>query len=384
MALNVDFITLLVVIATNLVAISATLPMIMGRDLSSSARNVQAYMVVQALAWMAIIASNLVPDTLADRVLSTACIAFGVLAQWLLFRALDGWLGPRKGRNLALLLAVSAPVGYFLGFDSYAFRVGWANFFLAAMMLVVARACLGPVLAAGRGWRWLLFVCLIAMAALLLGRGYLGAFTASYPSFSTPHPVNLAFAIASNIIVVLTVIALLVPWRDEAEQKLRAMALTDALTGLPNRRCFEQRATGMLALARRQNLPLCAVMLDLDHFKHINDTHGHEGGDNALRLFAQVLQQCCRHGELPARVGGEEFCVLLSGDEDSAEQLDQRLRAQLPRRSQEALGFLIDFSAGVALLQPDDTGMEPLLARADAALYLAKAQGRGQLQHDSV
>lgn len=382
MALHVDFITLLVVAAANLVAISAALPMIMGRKLSPAARNVQAYMLLQALAWIALIASNMVPDTLADRVLSTATIAFGTLAQWLLYRSLNGWLGPRRGRNLVLLLAVAAPVGYFLGFGNYAFRVGWANAFLAALLLTVAFACLRPVRTAGRGWRWLLCACLVVMAVLLLGRGYLGAFTASYPTFSTPHPVNMAFAFTSNITVVLSVIALLVPWRDEAEQQLRALALTDALTGLPNRRCFEQRAAGMLALARRQRLPLCAVMLDLDDFKQINDRHGHEAGDNALRLFSQVLQQCCRQGELTARLGGEEFCVLLSGDENGAAQLDQRLRAQLPKRSLEALGFLIDFSAGSALLQPDDAATEPLLARADAALYLAKAQGRGQLQRD--
>ncbi len=131
----------------------------------------------------------------------------------------------------------------------------------------------------------LLLVCLLApMAGVTLARGWVGAFSPTTPHFLTPHPINLAFALASNLTLVLGIVALLVAWRDKAEGPLRSLALTDPLTGLPNRRSFAQRAEAMLALAQRQSLSLTAVMLDLDHFKRINDSQGHEAGDRALKL----------------------------------------------------------------------------------------------------
>lgn len=382
---SLDFLTLLVMVATNLVAISVALPLIMGRGISAAARSVQIYMLLQALAWITIIASTQFLGTLADRVLSSLSIACGTAAQWLLFRALSGWLGQRRGGALVALLAVAAPLGYFLGFAHYAFRVGWANTLLAALLLVVASACMQPKRDATRGWRWLLGACLVAMAVLLLARGYLGAFTSVYPSFRTPHPVNMAFAITSNVTVVLSVIALLVPWRDEAEQRLRSLALTDALTGLPNRRGFDQRAAAMLAHAQRHQLRLTALMLDIDLFKDVNDQHGHEAGDRALALFARLLAQSCRGNDLAARGGGEEFCVLLDdAGPDAVQQFDLRLRSRLYESALPELGFALDFSAGAAYLAGYDDGIEPLLARADAAMYRAKQAGRGHLVSDAA
>jgi diguanylate cyclase (GGDEF)-like protein len=220
---------------------------------------------------------------------------------------------------------------------------------------------------------------MLTMAGLTLARGILGAFTDQYPSFRTPHPVNLAFALGACVTVVLNTIALLVAWRDEAEFKLRELAVTDPLTGLPNRRGFEERAQAMLAHARRHGLPLTALMLDLDHFKQINDAHGHEVGDRALQLFSQLLKETRRDGDLAARLGGEEFCLLLHDGPAAGLPLDQRLRARLQQEAPARLGLALDFSAGLAALRPGDTGIQPLLARADAALYQAKTAGRGRL-----
>jgi diguanylate cyclase (GGDEF)-like protein len=277
------------------------------------------------------------------------------------------------------VLAVAAPLGYFLGFDSYAFRVGWANILLAAVTLLVARAALWPQLPAETGWRRLVFASMLTMAGLTLGRGILGAFTDQYPHFSTPHPVNLAFALVACVTVALNTIALLVAWRDEAEFKLRELAVTDPLTGLPNRRGFEERAQAMLAHARRHGLPLTAIMLDLDHFKQVNDRHGHEVGDRALQLFGRLLKDTRRSGDLAARLGGEEFCVLLHDGTSAGLPLDQRLRQRLRQAAPAELGLELDFSAGMAALHSSDADVHPLLARADAALYEAKNTGRGRL-----
>ena len=179
------------------------------------------------------------------------------------------------------------------------------------------------------------------------------------------------------VTVVLNTIAMLVAWRDEAEIKLRELAVTDALTSLPNRRGFEKRAQAMLAHARRHDLPLTALMLDLDHFKQVNDTHGHEVGDRALQLFSRLLKETRRDGDLAARLGGEEFCLLLHSDASAGAPLDQRLRQRLRQAAPAELGLEIDFSAGLAVLRPDDTSIQQLLARADRALYEAKTDGRG-------
>ncbi len=377
--MQLDFLTLLATTAISLFMISASLPLIMGRNISAAARDVQATLLLQALAWVAIIASNFAPTPLIDRALSTVSIGCGMAALWMNYRALTGWLGPRPWPRLLQALVLASPLGYFLGFDSYAFRVGWANALLAAATLLVARAALWPRLRAQTGWRMLVCASMLVMASLTLARGILGAFTDQYPHFSTPHPVNLAFALAACVTVVLNTIALLVAWRDETELKLRELAVTDPLTGLPNRRGFEERAGAMLAHARRHELPLTAIMLDLDHFKQVNDQHGHEVGDHALALFARLLKDTHRNGDLAACLGGEEFCLLLHDDTCAGLPLDQRLRQRLRQAAPAELGFALDFSAGMAALHRSDTDIHPLLARADAALYEAKATGRGRL-----
>lgn len=277
-------------------------------------------------------------------------------------------------------LVVAIPLGYTLGFGHYAFRVGWANLLLAALLLTVARATLYPARPASRRWRLLLLACLATMAGFTAARGVLGAFTDAYPSFRTPHPVNIAAALAANVTLVLGTVALLVAWRDEAEQQLRTLAMTDALTGLLNRRGFEAHGQALCARATRQRLPLAALLLDLDHFKRINDAYGHEAGDRALALFARLAQSIAGPDDTVCRFGGEEFGVLLlRAGQDAVRRFDQRLRKRLQAESAATLGFAIDYSAGAALWRGDEEDLATLMARADAALYAAKEQGRRQL-----
>lgn len=375
-----DFLTLMAVMATNLFMISAALPLIMGRGVSRAARHVQASLLLQAVAWAAIIASS----SLWDQALSTLSIACNAAAQWMLYRALEEWLGPRPLPRLLLVLVIAAPLGYTLGFGHYAWRVGWANFLMAAILCIVARATLAPVVESSLRWRSLLLGCLLTSAAFTLARGMLGAFTDQYPSFRTPHPVNLAAAVATNVSLVLGTVALLVAWRAEAEQKLRTLAMTDGLTGLLNQRSFTQQGASLLAHAARHQLPVTALMLDVDHFKQINDTRGHEAGDRALQLFARLLGDTCRSGDLIGRLGGEEFGVLLLHNSAPAGMaFDRRLRRRLHAASVAELGFALDYSAGLATPTPGETDLAALMARADRALYEAKTAGRGRLATSS-
>ncbi|MFN3376958.1 MAG: GGDEF domain-containing protein [Burkholderiaceae bacterium] len=374
--MQLDFLTLTVVMTVNLLMISATLPMIMGQGISRAARFAQKSLMLQAGAWVAIILSA----SFWDQALSTVSVAANALAQWMIFRALHEWLGPRPLEKPLLALVILTPLGYTLGFEHYAWRVGWANLLMGASMLIVARAALYPVREADRRWRYLLMACLTTSAIFTIARGLLGAFTDQYPSFRTPHPVNLMAAVATNVSLVLGTVALLVAWRDEAELKLRTLAMTDSLTALLDRRGFMAQGENMLAQAWRHRLPMTALMLDLDDFKGINDRHGHDVGDQALKLFARLLEETCRNGDLVGRLGGEEFGVLLLHNSAPAgAAFDRRLRERLHDASAAELGFVLDYSGGLALLAPGEASLAGLLSRADAALNQAKAAGRGRL-----
>ncbi|MCF8211562.1 MAG: GGDEF domain-containing protein [Rhodoferax sp.] len=373
--------TLLIVNLANLLVMATTLPLIMGAELSDSARAARRALMIQAVSWIALILSGFWPGTWIDWSLSTLAMVCISAANWLIFLALQGWLGRRPyGRTLAVL-ALVMPVGYMLGFSSYPFRVGWSNLLIALQFLILAIATLRSNSALGGRWRWVMMGCMLTMAALTAARGVMGAwFTALYPSFTAPHPINLAALLAANVALVLINVAVLVAWREEAEHQLRRQAITDQLTGVCNRHGWQEAAGALVAQAQRYRLPLTLVAIDIDHFKQINDTRGHEAGDAALGLFGRLLGQGQRSGDVIARMGGEEFCVLLPhGDATAGEGFDRRMRALLAAEAPAMLGYSMNFSSGLAVLDLNGESLESLMSRADAAVYRAKQGGRGQL-----
>jgi diguanylate cyclase (GGDEF)-like protein len=166
----------------------------------------------------------------------------------------------------------------------------------------------------------------------------------------------------------------------EANESLQRQALTDALTGLPNRRFAMERLEQEWALAQRGDRVLSCLMIDLDHFKSINDKHGHQFGDEALKLVATTLRRAARTQDVVCRYGGEEFVVicpdtLLSDARQCAERLRLNLAAEgLPLPDGSLLRMTA--SIGVAQKQTDTPTLESLLIRADNNLYAAKAAGR--------
>ena len=120
-------------------------------------------------------------------------------------------------------------------------------------------------------------------------------------------------------------------------------------------------------------------MIDLDHFKQVNDSLGHEAGDRALAFIARALQAAVRPGDLVGRYGGEEFCVLMNhADNAAACAFDARMREYLGEAAERELGFPLAYSAGIAMRNSPDDTLEAMLKRADAMLYSAKAQGRSR------
>ncbi len=170
---------------------------------------------------------------------------------------------------------------------------------------------------------------------------------------------------------------------EELRDALREQATRDALTGLFNRRHFNDAAPPLLAQARRDGQALAAVIVDLDHFKSVNDLHGHEVGDRLLRAFGQVLAGEARASDLVCRWGGEEFCLLLPATPvDAACRLVERLLQRWRTSSLELPGLRLEslsFSAGVcdSHTEPGDIGA--LLRAADRALLLAKRKGRARV-----
>lgn len=165
-----------------------------------------------------------------------------------------------------------------------------------------------------------------------------------------------------------------------ANQKLKELASTDVLTGLLNRRAFMEEAQGKFKLAKRYQRPLSFLMLDIDHFKKVNDTFGHQAGDMALVEFSKIIKACLRETDVLGRIGGEEFAIILP--ETSLEQtaeLSERLLEKVRTAEIEYdadIKISLTTSIGVASFPPFSIDFDTVMNEADKALYRAKLDGR--------
>lgn len=171
--------------------------------------------------------------------------------------------------------------------------------------------------------------------------------------------------------------------RKKMEEELRRLATTDALTGVNNRRRFNEISERELMRCKRYQHPLCVLMLDADHFKNVNDTYGHEAGDRVLKALANVCIAKLRDVDVLGRFGGEEFTVTLPETSletalEAAERLRESLAAtRVELEDGQEISFTV--SIGASNLQDTDTSLSDLLNRADAALYKAKEEGRNRV-----
>lgn len=246
------------------------------------------------------------------------------------------------------------------------------------------------------GW----FVALLFMTGLggfhavvsLSGVMMLGYFAVGVVLDRGGYPLSLAFeaAVAASVFII-SIYAGFVFERLKAERtemrelrrRLAAMALTDPLTGLPNRRHFEDVLRAELDRVRRYGGRCTVAMVDVDRFKHYNDAVGHLGGDTALRELADVMRRELRLNDMVARFGGEEFAlIMINASKAETVPILERLRLDVqehPFRHRDLQpGGRLTVSAGVASYPEDGSSYEELLQRADEALYRAKRQGRNR------
>jgi diguanylate cyclase (GGDEF)-like protein len=183
--------------------------------------------------------------------------------------------------------------------------------------------------------------------------------------------------------VVSSLVAFVFASRTESQrQALERLATLDSLTGVPNRRAMEQELQIAVAEHRREGTAFGLAMLDLDHFKSINDEHGHEAGDEVLIAFARLVGCSTRKVDRIFRFGGEEFVLLMPATHlDGLHAIDGSLRTRVAEQL-NCRGRAVTVSIGAASLRPDED-WQAWMSRADAALYMAKRQGRNRTVVDS-
>jgi two-component system cell cycle response regulator len=175
--------------------------------------------------------------------------------------------------------------------------------------------------------------------------------------------------------------------REKVQQSIE-LALFDSLTGLNNRRFLENHLPTMMENARLRRAPLTLMILDIDHFKRVNDTYGHDAGDEVLIAFADRLRGIIRGGDLLCRLGGEEFVILMPGvNVVAASRIAERARLAIEREqfpiNKGARAISITASIGLAERR-DDLDPHELYRRSDRALYRSKAEGRNRVSADAA
>ena len=193
--------------------------------------------------------------------------------------------------------------------------------------------------------------------------------------------VNIVVSLAVTALVLLAAYLTL----NGYQRRLEEMATTDKLTGAANRQVFDIVFDHINRTIKRQPRPVCVILLDIDHFKRVNDTYGHPGGDVVIQRIVAVIRQHVRDGDTVCRWGGEEFLILLDDCPvtravTSAENIRNTIKAQSVLYGRDKIS--VTASCGVAQLRPGENA-ESLVNRADAALYAAKRAGRDQVHKDA-
>ena len=327
------------------------------------------YFMAALLAWIALTLQQGASIPMAVDVPSVASI----LTSYILFMAAGQRAGITRGRVVLGVICLIACLSVFFLPPPRMFVVqtSAAALFFAGAGLLCAR----------RAWQQRnIGDAIIAWAALTMVVGIPAALYQLQGVANYPVAQTIAFGVHSSAYA-LVAIGFLASVLIEYQQHLSHLATEDPLTRLLNRRGLEGALYISLAQAGRQGLPTAAIMVDIDHFKEINDSFGHETGDHVIRQVAGILQQMSRASDVVARTGGEEYLLILPATTlDAARILAERIRAAIGERpllvDQQRIPVTV--SLGVACVT-GEVDLDELSQEADRAMYLAKRGGRNRV-----
>lgn len=346
-----------------------------------------AAMGFESLAWTLIAVRGLIPDVVS--ILVSNFLLTGALAMKL--AAVHEYQG-RPWPRWKCLLPVGLMLAVMLALDYGDFRgrLVYGGIVYAAQMLMLAQALLADRESRkGRAW-WLLVGSTTALLPILLARMMGAVFGADHfatvEGSAAPNLIQLTVFMFMIALGILGSLGFVLMEKERSDRQLRSLAMTDFLTGALNRRAFMERADQQLALAQRTGMPLALLLIDVDHFKRVNDEHGHAAGDAVLVEIARLVGASIRKQDTLGRYGGEEFGVLLpSTDEAGAMVVAEKLRSAVeamrcPVMSKE-ISATISIGATVcrAVCETCPADFNKLLADADRALYQAKHGGRNRM-----
>jgi diguanylate cyclase (GGDEF)-like protein len=305
------------------------------------------------------------------------CTAYGLM-----------WCGARsfEGRRVSFIGLSVGPALWLCAFQFDAFAHS-----MAARISVVAAITAGYALLAARElWyardrdllsRWPTLVLVVGHAGFLLARIPYAQELASMLNSGQAHGVGVTVMAFEALFAAFCLPFLRVAMaKERAEQAQRLAAETDPLTGVPNRRAFFDRGHPLLERSVAEREPSALLLFDLDRFKEVNDTAGHQAGDQVLRAFCELVGTQVRPGDLFGRLGGEEFAYLMVNvSVTQALQAAERLRSEFAALQFADLAIRPTVSVGVAMASEAGRSLSALLALADRALYRAKADGRDRV-----
>ena len=226
----------------------------------------------------------------------------------------------------------------------------------------------------------------VVTGLVLTRAGIEAAWPISTDQLLRASPLNVACIGGLLVLPLLATVGFLLMCTERAQEMLERTARVDYLTGIYNRRAIEDLAMRAISAARRHGIPLAIMIVDVDHFKRVNDEHGHECGDNALIEAVRRMREIVRQEDLVGRQGGEEFVVVmpdidLASAQAAAERLRRSFSDQPMTLNDGEVGVVLPLtiSIGVAALEPSDQQFSHLLRRADRAMYAAKMAGRNRV-----
>lgn len=376
--LNMDIRTVMFLLALGNLSAAALLLVYIGRLRDAPDTMFALAKLMQGLAWPLLALRGEIPDPLSFGA-GNALLLSGFWLEAACIGVLDrpGPLWPRAWKTVLATLAACLATGTII--EQPNLRVALisaaATFCFALTGLRLFRVFPSPSrLRALQAGMYLL------LAALVVWRGLAALATSTVTMFTPGLPLTVVY-LPLYLLLFAGSFGMLLVFKERDDQLLAQMASHDELTGAPNRRSVLDMAGRLIAKAHRENSALAVLMLDIDHFKQVNDTHGHMIGDMVLRDLTRIISEGVRAYDAYGRYGGEEFVAVLPGASlDDARHVAERIRAAAEAsRPIGSEAVLYTVSIGISWGIPEKESLEALLHQADMAMYAAKRLGRNRV-----